>query len=361
MKARGPAEWDQVSCQVCGGRDVEVTRPGWAEGLRDWLWFGGPWRPTRQVCGRCGIASSADSGALVVYRRGWGSVPMVPIHLFGILRRRRTRIPVPATYLVAAVAGAALGVAAQLVFGWRWWLLAAGVVTAVWLFFASTAFWGGGGSSQPLATEVLRLVSPDRAVAREHRQQVERFQAAPFPAYGLPSSWSGPRQLGGWEESRSTGRRPVTTALSLDHGEPLADEGPQLRVEVRSYRQEEQVLPVRPDSLRGLAEELWWEAAPAARDVAQHLHQVAAARRGPDPVWSQVVIPVDGRPVGFQWLAEGRHWVARAELENRTMTLRGRDLPVESVELVRVLDLTPYIEGQRRLEAAWARHYEEEH
>jgi hypothetical protein len=34
---------------------------------------------------------------------------------------------------------------------------------------------------------------------------------------------------------------------------------------------------------------------------------------------------------------------------------------VESVELVRVLDLEPYIEGQRRLEAAWARHYDKEH
>jgi hypothetical protein len=360
MKARGPAEWDQVSCMECGARDVEVTRPGWAEGLREWLWFGGPWRPTRQVCRRCGSVSSAGSvGALVPSRRGWWSVP---VELFGILRRRRTRVPVPATYLVAAVAGAALGVATQLLLGWRWWLVAAGLVAAVWLFFFSTAFWGAGGSSQPLATEVLRLVSPGRAVARDHRQQAERFRAAPFPAYGLPPSWPWPRQLGGWEERRAKGRRrPVTTALSLAHGEPLADEGPQLRVEVRSYRQEEQVLPVRPDSLRGLAEELWWEAAPTARDVAQHLHQVAAARRRPDPVWSQVVIPVDGRPVGFWWLAEGRHWVARTELEDRTLTLRGRDLPVESVELVRVLDLEPYIEGQRRLEAAWARHYEEEH
>ena len=69
---------------------------------------------------------------------------------------------------------------------------------------------------------------------------------------------------------------------------------------------------------------------------------------------------MDGRPVALRWLAEGRHWVARAELENRTLTLRGRDLPVASVELVRVLDLEPYIQGQRRLQAAWARHYDQE-
>jgi len=287
---------------------------------------------------------------------------MVPVHLFGILRQRRAMIPVPATYLVALVAGAALGVAAQLLLGWRWRLVATAVVAAVWLLFFSTAFWGGGGSSRSLATEVLRVVSPRRAVAHDLRQEVERFRAAPFPPYGLPPSRSGPRQLGGWGESWDKGRRrPVTTALSLAHGEPLAEEGPQLRVEVESYRQGEQVLTSRSDSLRGLAEELWWEAAPTAHDVAEHVDQVAAARRRPDPVWDRVTIPVDGRPVDFRWLAEGRHWVAHAELEDRTLTLRGRDLPVESVELVRVLDLEPYIEGQRRLQAAWARHYDEEH
>jgi hypothetical protein len=295
---------------------------------------------------------------LVPSQRGWWSVP---IRLLQTLRQRRAMIPVPVTYLVAVVAGAALGVATQLLLGWRWWLVAAAVVAVVWLFFFSTAFWGGGGSSRSLATEVLRVVSPRRAVEREHRQEVERFRAAPFPSYGLPASWSGPRWLGGWEESEAKGRRPVTTALSLAHGEPLAEEGPQLRVEVRIHREGDEVLPVRSDSRRGLAEELWWEAALPSRGVAQHLDQVAAARRRPDPVWSQVRIPVDGRPVGFQWLAEGRHWVALAELEDRTLTLRGRDLPVESVELVRVLDLEPYIEGQRRLQAAWARHHDEEH
>jgi hypothetical protein len=131
-----------------------------------------------------------------------------------------------------------------------------------------------------------------------------------------------------------------------DHGEPLAEEGPRLRVEVRIHREGDEVLPVGPDSRRGLAEGLWWEAAPTAYHPAEHWDQVGAGRRRPDPVWSQLMIPVDGQPVGFGWLAEGRHWVALAELEDRMLILRGRDLPVESVELVRVLDLEPYI-GQR--------------
>jgi hypothetical protein len=44
-------------------------------------------------------------------------------------------------------------------------------------------------------------------------------------------------------------------------------------------------------------------------------------------------------------------------LDNRTLTLHARDLPVGSVELVRVVDLEPYIEGTRRLQQSWARHH----
>jgi hypothetical protein len=344
----------------CGARDFEVTRPGWAKGLGDWLRFGGRWRPPRRICRQCGNAIDARSfGALGATRRGWWSVP---IQLVQTLRRRRTMTPVPATYLAALVVGAVAGVAAQLLFGWSWWLVAAAVVAAVWLFFASTAVWGAGGSSQPLATDLLRVVRPRQVIERDHRQEVERFRAAPFPLYGLPPAWPGPRYLGGWEGSWTKGQRPVTTALSLGHGDPLVEEGPDLRVEVRV----EDVDPEHAATMvvgrrRMLAEDLWIQAAPQGHDIAQHVEQLAAARRRPDPAWSQVTIPVDGRPVGFWWLAEGRHWVALAELDGRTVALHGRDLPVESVELVRVSDLQPYIQGQRRLQEAWSRHHDEQH
>jgi hypothetical protein len=361
MTARGPAEWIvQVPCEHCGARDFEPIRPGWSEGLRDWLRSGGRWRPTGQVCRQCGAVRSAGSvGALVPDRRGWWSLP---VELVGALRRRRTMVPAPATYLAAMVVGAALGVAAQLVLGWPWWLVAGGVVAAVWLFFLSTAFWGTGGSGRPLPGELLGVVSPRRAIERDHRQMVERFRAAPFPLYGLPASWPGPRHLGGWEGGWARGQRPVTTALSLGHGEPLAEEGSQLRVEVRvEHGQDEPVMTAIVQRRRDLAEELWVQAAPQVHDLAEHFGQLAAARRRPDPGWSRVTIPVDGRPVGFEWLAERRHWVARAALDDRTLTLHARDLPVESVELVAVSDLEPYIEGQRRMQEAWARHDDREH
>jgi hypothetical protein len=367
MNAPGASEWIvQVPCGNCGARDFEVTRPGWANSLRDWLGFGGPWRPTRRVCRRCGDLSSSGSfgsfgsfGTYAPSRWAWWSVP---IRLVQTVRQRRTMIPVPATYLAAMVVGAGLGVAAQLALGWSWWLVAAGVVAAVWLVFLSTAFWGEGGSRRSLATEVLRVVSPRRAIKRDHQQEVDRFRAAPFPLYGLPASWSGPRQFGGWEGGWSKGQRPVTIALSLDHGDPLADQGPQLRVEVRVEQVDiEQVMTVRIQGQRSLAKELWVAAAPPAHDVAEHWDQIAAVGSRPEPAWSQLTIPVDGRPVAFAWLAEGRHWAARAEVDDRTLTLHARDLPVESVELLRVTELKPYIEGQRRLEQAWACHHAQEH
>ena len=274
-----------VWCMNCGSRDVEVSRPGSAEGLADWLRFGGSWRPARRVCRRCGATSGARSHAwLRPVRGGWWSVPL---RLLQALRRHRAMAPAPYIYLAAAVAGTVLGAAVQATLGWPWWLLAAGLVAAVWLFFASTAFWAGGRSSPSLGTELLRVVNPGRAMARDRRREVERLRAAPFPLYGLPPTWRGPRHLGGWEECWSRGRRrAVTTAIDLAHGDPLADQGPVLRVEVRVDPEGDHVPAARSERLRSLAEKLWFEADPPVGDPASHLprsppHGGAPTRPGP--------------------------------------------------------------------------------
>jgi hypothetical protein len=72
--------------------------------------------------------------------------------------------------------------------------------------------------------------------------------------------------------------------------------------------------------------------------------------RPPDPPWSPVTISVNGRPVGFDLLGEGRHWVAVGELEGQLLVLQARDLTPEEVELVRVTDVAPYVEGTRQLD-----------
>jgi hypothetical protein len=56
------------------------------------------------------------------------------------------------------------------------------------------------------------------------------------------------------------------------------------------------------------------------RDLAEQMrlraHDLAAG-----PTWSQVAIPVAGGPVAFEWLAEGHHWMAPAELDDHTLTV----------------------------------------
>jgi len=63
---------------------------------------------------------------------------------------------------------------------------------------------------------------------------------------------------------------------------------------------------------------------------------------------------VDDRPVEFEWLAEGRGWVARGETEDVLVTIEARDFPIDTVELVRIADVQRYIEGARQLRAAVA-------
>jgi hypothetical protein len=342
-------------CLRCGSEDVEVRRPGLVEGLGDWLRSGGRWRPASQRCRRCGDVSAAGSAGYLVRAPGWWAVPA---RLAGVVRRRRSRVPVPRTYVLAAAAGAILGAVAQLVLGWPWWLVAAGVVAAVWLGFLSSAFWGGGGD-RPLATEALMVVDPRRGLLRALQAMEAQFRAAPLPLYGLAGSWAGPRHLGGYGQRRAArGGSPVVTSMSLAHGDPLAGHGPQLRVEVRAGFEGPQGPAPEPEAeLRELlADDLRWSAAITAGQGAGPVPWAAPGGGGGETSWSEVSIPVDGHPVAFAWLAEGRHWVAHAELEgHRTLVLFARDLPADRVALVRVTDVEPYLEGTRRIEQARAR------
>jgi hypothetical protein len=139
------------------------------------------------------------------------------------------------------------------------------------------------------------------------------------------------------------------TSLTLAHGDPAAEHGPQLRVEVRADPDDP---GAGPELRRALAEDLWWAAAAGdAREAAMGGVGGLPADQ-PDPPWSAVPIRLDGRPVRFELLAEGRHWVAWAEVEGRTLVLQTRDLAPEQVELVRVTDVEPYVEGTEWLEEA---------
>jgi hypothetical protein len=95
--------------------------------------------------------------------------------------------------------------------GWPWWLVAAGVVVVVWLLFLSSAFWGGSPGAAP-GHGGPAGGHPARGLRRERQAIAERFRAAPFPLYGLPASWAGPRHLGGAGSRQARGQPAVVTS-----------------------------------------------------------------------------------------------------------------------------------------------------
>jgi hypothetical protein len=275
-----------------------------------------------------------------------------PGRLLRVLLDRRTIVPFPATYLMAAATGAALGVALQFLLHWPWWAVGLGFVAVVWLFFLSSALWGPRNGHRDLLTEAVMAVSPSRGQARWERREERLFRSPPFPLLGLDSSWTGSRLICGMR-SRSGG----VDSMELCHGNSLLHQGPHLRVEVSTAEGRPCVddlaravfeLLRRPSDLSPDEAEAWWWR--KEKDI-----------RSRKAAWTRVAIPVDGRAVEFDFLAEGTDWVAQASRDDLIVRLRAHDFPLELVRLETIADVEPYIEGRRRdLEEARRAHEQPE-
>jgi hypothetical protein len=269
-----------------------------------------------------------------------------------VLRPRATALSRGASR-VAAGAILAAGVIAQALFGWRWWL-----VVIVLTVAGEAAMLGPtlarSAERDELIDELVAVLSPSRQARRRSRRALQRFEAAPFPLYGLPPSWTGARFLGGWAAQRDY-RAGVecTTSMQLGHGERLADRGPLLLVEVDANAWPRLDPP-------NLAERLAHAGAgvgSATPTGPRPTGAGTAARAGPagaspaavgaeaGSAVERVEIPVDGEPVSFELLADRRHWVAQGERGDLVVTLEARDFPLAQVQLVRVTDLEPYLAG----------------
>jgi hypothetical protein len=107
--------------------------------------------------------------------------------------------------------------------------------------------------------------------------------------------------------------------------------------------------------LRELAQGLWHEAQRPLADLPlEQFHEWVEERereyrRRATPPFTSVEIPVDGEALDFDHLVEGSHWVAIGTKGKVTITLQGRHLQLNQVELVTVGDVDPYVEGSRRL------------
>lgn len=189
--------------------------------------------------------------------------------------------------------------------------------------------------SEPLSKNLRRA-------KRMRRAEEARFRHAPFPLYGLPQTWSGTRRLGGGEWATSS-RRETVHALSLVHGSKVRREGPSLVVETAA-----------PDPSRGggtlrcIAGQLWFGDAQTIEEAQVADRGFWGEDQGPaDLVRRRVALRIEGRSVPFDTLWQDTEWVGYTKVENYHVTVEGFDFEPEEVDLVRITDVGPYIEGGR--------------
>jgi len=243
---------------------------------------------------------------------------------------------------VLAGAILACGVIAQALFGWRWWIVVI-VLTVGGEAALVAARLARAADREELVDELLDALSPGRTRARRVRRMAERFRAAPFALYGLPPSWAGPRYLAGFGTRRPRRGPERATSIRLGHGDRHAGQGPLLVIGIDTEAWPhhgttdlaERLAHLPPAAAAG---PVATAAAPTPAGPAG-----AAAAAGPGPEVQRVAIPVDGRPVPFDLLVDGRRWVAQGEVGDLVVTLEARDLPAASVRLARISDLEPYL------------------
>jgi hypothetical protein len=345
------AELSGLPCPQCGADDWSIVEPGPWERFREWLGGGGlrASRAQSRRCNRCGYTEGLAGVAYIAHRVGWWSVPW---RLLRAILDRRSMIPAPYMYLAALLAGLIIGIALDAWVNLLWWLPAFGLPAIVWLIFLASAIGTPGGRN--LGMGIRDILNPRGSWERHRKHEEEIFRSCPFRFYGLDSSWTGPRMLGG---CRINGANDVAS-VELIHGD-MSPPGAWVRVESA---------PARDDRIRGLgsaAVELWHSAERPPADLPPQLKGAWMHRRFEEShsrqaKWTKTPINVDGAPIDFDWLQEGADWVARAIVNDLVVKVRGHELPVGVVGLSMVRDVEPYIEGsrrfheeQRRLHGTW--------
>lgn len=243
-----------------------------------------------------------------------GSRQRLPVRLVRTVRSRRSHLPAPWISIAALLLGAALAVTAWWLLRWSWWLSGLVLIAPVLLtalLFAATAFTGGRAAEtwSQLKLDVLSSVSQRRARELALRRRVAPFRSAPFPLYGLPPTWHGRRMLGSTSSSADRRGPMRTTALELRHVNGSV-------VDVEVCRLDDDGLIVRLDEL------------------------------GADVDDSGVVtIPVDGQEREFRYRTSDGGVVAYTHVGDHTILVLCDRSVLDAVELVRITDLQPYIDG----------------
>jgi hypothetical protein len=264
----------------------------------------------------------------------------MPWRVIRAIRDRRTMIPSPLIYIAALVTGALVGVALDALVGWQWWMVALVFLFLVWLAFLSSAFIGPMRGPS-LRDELLDAIHPGTRLERMQQRDERMIRNCPFSLFGLDSSWTGLRWIGG---SGSDGK--TLSSLQLAFGDHFSMD-PWLRIDTSTADEG------REFDLRYWAIELWRRAERPPRDLPSHQWIRWEDRRIEEHLakganWSKVSIPVDGSEIPFDCLEEEADWVARAPIGDVVVVIEAHRFPIESVRLVTVTDVEPYIEGSRR-------------
>jgi hypothetical protein len=161
-----------------------------------------------------------------------------------------------------------------------------------------------------------------------HYGEVEdrvRANAARLPCYGV-AGWSGLKTLGhwGWE-----GDHLVTCGLT--HG-ALDGSGPMVAVRTTVHD------PRREMTFLRLAR----EGQPSDKEDFSRRQRELDSQAG-----EQRSVLVDDVPVAFSVWREPAGWFAAGNHDDHGLTLEGRDVSLDHVQLVRVDDLGPYLAGSR--------------
>ncbi len=180
----------------------------------------------------------------------------------------------------------------------------------------------------------------------KHRERA--FRRSPLPLYGLEPAWPGGRFLGGF--SSSVARRHITVhAVSLVHGSLIDsdDQPPSLTVESADPSDH----GPGGGPLRGFAEGAWViEEDPSIKRDAALWDEVELPET---PTRHEATLKIDDETYPADVFVMGNRWVGRALVNGVVVTVESRGFPLAGLHLVRITDVTPYIEGSRMLLKRW--------
>jgi hypothetical protein len=319
-----------------------------------------------ELCGDCGarLGMSTGDGAYLWYGgpvRWWHA----PRQVVQALRMSRTWQPPPLFYLIGVVAGALLGLVADVLLGVTWWLVA--LAGPVVIFALSlVGLFRRSRYRRSLRLELLRVLAPKRHMRLTMEEEEERYRSADLPLYGV-ADWSDQLYVSGSYSGDAV------DSITLSHATGFEPDDPKVEISVRRHWFGRALPPgadvreIEDHEERAARDELvCWLAGEAARGTdmpdpdepeewfeerSRRVDALEASLR--EREWEGVDLDVDRDPVPFAILRHDDLWIGLGRIADVYVSIASRGIEAGSIRLVSVDDIEPYIEGLRALRDHW--------